>query len=206
MEENVSKKPRGREIFSKYKKIISLFVAYYKLFPLKKRIKLFVKHRNSRGKIGLGIRYALLKSIAKSCGDNVSVFEGVFLLNPQNLSVGNNVSIQPLCYIECGNDENGGLVIEDDVSIAHGVTVMTTTHTYEDESLPIKDQPVVSKKVVIKNNVWIGAKATILAGNTVNSGSIVGAAAVVTKDVPENSIVAGVPAKVIKTRNTEHSV
>jgi maltose O-acetyltransferase len=54
--------------------------------------------------------------------------------------------------------------------------------------------------VVIEDDVWIGAKAVILSGVTVHSGAVIGAGAVVTKDVPENAVVAGVPARVIKTR------
>ncbi len=191
---------RGRDTFKKIKWLLSFFVSFYRLFPVKTRKKLLERHRYTRGKLGIGLRYALLKSLAAYCGDNVSVFEGVYLLNPQNLRVGNNVSIQPMCYIECGKDPALPLIIEDDVSIAHGATLMATTHTYSDLNLPIKDQPVETKALHIHENVWIGAKASILAGVTLASGCIIGAGAVVTKDTKENTIYGGVPARVIKER------
>ena len=77
---------------------------------------------------------------------------------------------------------------------------MSEEHIYIDRNLPIKDQGKTYAPVTIKDNVWIGAKATILSGVTIGTGAIVGAGAVVTKDVPENSIVAGVPARIIKNR------
>ncbi len=178
---------RGREQFKKYKVFLGLLEKFYRLFPLKMRKKLFEKKRRRRGKVGLAVRYALLKTLAKSVGENVSVHEDVFIRNPQNLSLGDNVSIHPMCYIEA----LGGLEIGNDVSIAHGTTIMTTDHNYKGTDVPIKDQGIIEKSVKIEDNVWIGAKATILGGNTVETGSIVAAGAVVTKNVPAYSIAGG---------------
>lgn len=187
---------RGREQFKKYKVFLGLLEKFYRLFPLKMRKKLFEKKRRRRGKVGLAVRYALLKTLAKSVGENVSVHEDVFIRNPQNLSLGDNVSIHPMCYIEA----LGGLSVGNDVSIAHGTTIMTTDHNYKGTDVPIKDQGIIEKSVKIEDNVWIGAKATILGGNTVETGSIVAAGAVVTKNVPAYSIVGGVPARIIGAR------
>lgn len=191
---------RGREQFKKFRKVFSLLVSFYRLFPLKTRIKLLEKHRYMRGKIGIGVRYALLKSIAIECGDNVGIGQGVFFINPQYLSVGSNVSIHPMCYIDCGFNAENGLKIGNDVSIAHGSTVMDTAHSFQDLLINIKDQPVVTIKTEICDNVWLGAKSTIIAGNVVSSGCIIGAGAVVTKSTEKNGIYAGVPAKLIKHR------
>ncbi|MEG1090309.1 MAG: acyltransferase [Acinetobacter sp.] len=173
---------------------------FYRVLPLKTRKKLFEKHRNLGGKLGLGLRYALLKSIAKKCGDNVSIYQNVFVSNPESLTIGDNVSIQPMTYIECGVDKTLGLIIKNDVSIAHGVTVMSTSHTYKRHDLPIKDQEVETRQTMICSDVWIGAKATILAGITVASGCVIGANAVVTKDTETNKVFVGVPARAIKER------
>ncbi|RIE04487.1 acyltransferase [Cohnella faecalis] len=140
-----------------------------------------------------------MKTIAKSCGNNVACHTNVYFFNPENISIGNNVSIHPMCYI----DASGGIEIGSDVSIAHGNTIMSATHAYENVYIPIADQGIVLKKVVIKDNVWLGAKATIVCGVTIHSGSIVGANSVITKDTLPNSIVGGVPAKVIKYRGGE---
>lgn len=187
---------RGREQFKKFKVFLELLERFYRLFPIKIRKKMLEKSRKRRGKTGLAIRYALLKTLAKKVGDNVSVHEDVYIKNPQNLSVGDNVSIHPMCYIEA----LGGLNIGSDVSIAHGTTIMTTDHNYKAKDMPIKDQGVIQKSVNIQDNVWIGAKATILCGNTIGTGSVIAAGAVVTKDVAENSIMGGVPAKLIGAR------
>ncbi len=187
---------RGRDKFSRYKKLINFISRLYKLLPYKSRLKNFVKSRNKTGLLGIAKRYALLKTVCKSCGDNVTIAEGVFILNPSELSIGNNVSIQPMSYIEA----KGGVSIGNDVSIAHGVTLITATHNYADKEIPIRDQGVELKPIIIESNVWIGAKATILYGLTVEEGSIIGANSVVTKNVEKNTIVAGAPAKVIKMR------
>jgi len=189
---------RGREKFNKYKKVIFFISGLFAILPLRIRIKLLEQFRMVKGVKGLVTRYILLKSIARKCGDNVSIHPSVYLLNPQNLSIGNNVSIHPMCYIECG--AKGTVIIGNDVSIAHGTTIMASSHVYSNIDIPIKDQPVEFKSVEICDNVWIGAKATILYGRTIRSGSIVGAHALVVNDVLENTIVGGIPAKVIKER------
>ncbi|MFC4222721.1 acyltransferase [Lysinibacter cavernae] len=77
---------------------------------------------------------------------------------------------------------------------------MSTEHNYASRDLPIRDQGTTASKTVIESNVWIGAGAKILAGVHIESGSIVAAGAVVVSRVSANSIVGGVPAKVIKSR------
>ena len=187
---------RGREQFSKYKKLIDFFTKIVCKFPLKIRKKLFEGARNFKGKKGIALRYIYLKTIAKSCGDNVAVFPGVYLLNAQNLSVGNNVSIQPMCYLECGN--TSGITIGSDVSIAHGVSMIATNHGFDDPGVPIKDQPLKEEPIIIGNDVWIGAKVTVLAGKKIGERCVIAANAVITKDIEEHSLAGGVPAKIIK--------
>lgn len=187
---------RGRDTFQKFKPFILSLAMVFKMFPQSVRAKMLVRFRKTTGNKGLVIRYALLKTLAKSCGDNVSIHPDVYLFSVSQLSLGDNISIHPMCYI----DASGEIDIGSDVSIAHGTTVLSTSHTFETMNVPIKDQPVEKKKTVIENNVWIGAKATVLCGNRIHSGSIVAAGAVVTHNVPANAIVAGVPARKIKER------
>lgn len=187
---------RGRDKFQKAKPLILAAVRFCRIFPLRIRIKLLEHYRGMKGTKGFVIRYVLLKSIAKHCGDNVSVHPGVYLLCPQGLSLGDNVSIHPMCYL----DATGGITIGNDVSMAHGCSVLSTSHTYKDLNLPIKDQPYQVQETAVKDNVWLGAKVTILCGMTVGSGSVVGANAVVTHNIPANQIAVGVPAKAIKER------
>lgn len=187
---------RGRDKFKKYKRIFLVIEKIYGIFPIGIRKKSLDRMRYSKGLIGIGLRYCILKAITTKIGDNVSVFQGCYLLKPEYLEIGDNVSIQPNCYI----DAEGKVKIGNNVSIAHGVSILSSTHNYENPYLPIKEQGYTFKPVIIEDNVWIGAKVTILAGITVASGAVIGAGAVVTHDIGENEIVAGVPAKLIKKR------
>lgn len=187
---------RKRDRFAKLSWAFSFADHIIKLIPKNYRVKMLVNRKKGENLFWVGIRYILLKSVAKSCGDAVGVYSNVYLLNPQNLSLGNNVTIQPMCYIEA----SGQIRIGNDVSLAHGVTIMSETHVYGDQYTPFKNQGMIYRSVEIGDDVWIGAKATILAGIKIGNGAIVGANAVVTKDVPDYAIVAGVPAKVIKYR------
>ena len=195
-------KESGRFLFRRYKSKINALSAIYSLMPFRVRTFLFEKHRFTIGYIGMGIRYALLKSISKECGDNVAIYPGVYLLHPENIYVGNNVSIHPMSYIDCGTDMNeGGIHIGDDVSIANGVTILSTSHMFYDEHTDIiKYSALDSKRTTIESNVWIGTRAVIIYGTTLKSGCVIGANAVVTKDTVENGVYVGVPAKRIHDR------
>ena len=87
----------------------------------------------------------------------------------------------------------GGITIEDDVMIAANVSLLTNNHD------PYEREILLCKPIVIKQGAWIGAGATILPGVTVGKYAIIGAASVVTHDVPDYEVVVGSPAKVIKT-------
>ena len=108
----------------------------------------------------------------------------------KNITVGKNVFINACCKFQ----DQGGIEIGDGVLIGHNVTLATLNH----EESPSRRQNIYPKPIKIGNNVWIGSNATILQGVTIADGAIVGANAVVTKDVPKNTIVAGVPAKIIR--------
>jgi acetyltransferase-like isoleucine patch superfamily enzyme len=79
--------------------------------------------------------------------------------------------------------------------------VFSENHNFSDLTINIKDQGVKRQAVNIGNNCWLGAGSTILAGVVIGNGCVIAAGSVVTKSIPENSIVAGVPAKIIKSRN-----
>lgn len=188
---------RGRDKFAKFKSVINTMTKFYSLFPCSIRSRKMAKLRKKTGNIALVKRYCLLKTLAKSVGDNVSVFPDVYLQNVQEMEIGSNVSFQPMVYIEA----YGGVKIGDDVSLAEGASLFSVNHGFEDIKTPIKEQPLTSLPIEIENNVWVGAKATVLGGVKIASGTIVAAGAVVSKNTEKNSTVAGVPAKVIKIRD-----
>ncbi len=104
--------------------------------------------------------------------------------------IGKNVYINHLCTML----DMGTITIGDDVLIGPKVNLLTEEHPV----FPADRKALMARPVVIKNGAWIGAGATILPGVTVGENSIVAAGAVVNKDVPANTVVGGIPAKVIK--------
>jgi len=98
----------------------------------------------------------------------------------------------------------GPVSIGSHVNLAQGIVVTALNHNFNDCSLYIDQQGITTRSVVIGDDVWIGANAVILPGVTIGSHSVIAAGAVVTKDVPDNTIVGGVPAKVIKTFKTDY--
>ena len=109
----------------------------------------------------------------------------------RNLKIGKNVFINSGC---CFQDQ-GGIEIGDGCLIGHQVVIATLDHHPD----PQRRGDMLPKKTSLGKNVWIGSHATILSGVTIGDGAIVAAGAVVTKDVPQRCVVAGVPAKVIKS-------
>lgn len=93
----------------------------------------------------------------------------------------------------------GPVTIGDHVNLAQGITVSALNHNFTDTTKRIDEQGVTTKPVVIGDDVWIGANAVILPGVTIGRHAVVAAGAVVTQDVPENTLVGGVPAKIIKS-------
>ncbi|MHB1107743.1 MAG: acyltransferase [Lutibacter sp.] len=184
----------GRNKFKKNRLIINFFAKSLNIFGRKINYSLLIFFRNTTGIIGISIRYILVKNLAKNIGDNVSIQPGVYLFNLQNIDFGNNVSIHPMCYFEGA----GGITIGNDVSIAHATTLISTNHTWDDATKPIKYNKEIFEKIIINNDVWIGCGVRVLSGVSIGSRSVIAAGAVVNKNIENNSIVGGVPAKFIK--------
>lgn len=187
----------GRIFFEKYGFVINASVKLIKVIPKSLRQKLLHGVRRWKGYKGIFLRFILLKSIAKECGNNVVIMEDVYLYHPENMIFGSNVSIHPMCYIQASTS---GIKFGNDVSIAHGTTVIAESHTYADTEIPIKYQEMISNQIVIENNVWIGAKCTILNGIHVHEGVVIGANSVVTHDIKSNVVAVGIPCREIKKR------
>ena len=92
----------------------------------------------------------------------------------------------------------GPVCIGNHVNLAQGITVTALNHNFEDTAMKIDEQGITTKPVVIGDDVWIGANAVILPGVNIGRHCVVAAGAVVTKDIPDNTLVGGVPAKIMK--------
>lgn len=136
-----------------------------------------------------------------SLGDH-SIIEDFTVINN---AVG-NVHIGKETMIGIGSTIIGPVLIGNNVMLAQRVVISGLNHGYEDVTLPPSKQPVSCKQITVEDNVWIGANVIITAGCTVRKHAIVGAGAVVTKDVPSYSVVVGNPARVVKTYNKESGI
>jgi acetyltransferase-like isoleucine patch superfamily enzyme len=134
-------------------------------------------------------------SIAK---DSILFATGVIAYKGAGISIGDRTGISARAYFA----GQGGISIGKDVIMGPNVQIFSENHNFSDLELTIKEQGVTKIPVIIGDNCWIGAGATILAGVTIGNGCVIAASSVVSKSVPANSIVAGVPAKVIKSRET----
>jgi len=184
----------GRKIFKVFGVFIDGLSSIIALIPYCIREWMFRFSSHFGGRFWILIRYILIRKMAKSCGQNVSIKQHNYLFRIKELSIGNNVCIHEACYINAV----GGLTIGDNVSIGHGSDILTFNHQWDDTSKPIKYNDVVKKSVTIGNDVWIGVGAKIMAGVSIGERSIIAAGAVVTKDVKPHTIVGGCPARFIK--------
>ena len=114
----------------------------------------------------------------------------------ESLVVGDYVGLSEGCFIQV----RGSVSIGSHVMMGPGVRIFSENHEIGSVDQLLVDQPTVRKGVCIEDDIWIGSGATILDGVTVGHGSVIAAGAVVTRDVPPFSIVAGVPGKVIRER------
>lgn len=136
------------------------------------------------------MRDRLSEIIGSEIDNSTTVFVPFHTNFGKHIKLGKNVFINHACSFL----DLGGITIEDDVLIGPRVNLTTENHPVD----PAKRKFLDLKSILIKRNAWIGAGATILPGVTIGENSIVAAGAVVTKDVPANTIVGGVPAKIIK--------
>lgn len=137
------------------------------------------------------IRTLLSEITASQLDETTHVFPPFQINYGKNTKVGKNVFIN----FDCTFLDLGGITIEDNVMLAPKVCLLSEAHPIS----PKERQTLTTGSIHIKKNAWIGANATILQGVTIGENSVVAAGAVVSKDVPDNTIVGGVPAKIIKT-------
>lgn len=158
----------------------------------------------------------LLAPLYQQRGRGAKIYRNVRMDTPpyRKFQLGNHSVIESFC---CINNAVGDVVIGDysriglhntiigpvtignHVNLAQGITVTALNHNFENPAQRIDQQGVSTKKVIIGDDCWLGANAVILPGVTIGDHCVVAAGAIVTKDVPAHSLVAGVPAKIIRT-------
>lgn len=173
---------------------------------------------------------AIENGVRLAYGSHITLGSGVYLDNgvylhalPAGISIGDNtmvmhhtmlhvfnfrglphagITIGKNCFIGEYNvfRGQGGITIGDDVYTGPMVQFVAVNHVFSDPHTPIREQGITAKGIVVEDDVWLGSGATVVDGVTIGRGSIIGAGAVVTGDMPPYSIAVGVPAKRIKDR------
>ncbi|MBN3966976.1 acyltransferase [Pseudomonas gregormendelii] len=159
---------------------------------------IFIKHLPNSKYIRLFncVRILYVSKILKVMPyDKNSIFEdNIYISNCSQLRIGKACQINEGVFIQ-------GASIGDYVMIAPNVSILNESHTFQRTDIPMVFQPTTPKSnPVIDDDVWIGRNAVILPGVHIGRGSIIGAGAVVTKNIPPYSVAVGVPAKVIRSR------
>ena len=180
--------------------------------------ELFATYRSGEDSLAAVMRRVLVRAIARVSGESLQIGPDVVLKHPETMEfgncvfigaqamiqgrfdgtcrIGNHVWIGPQAYFDARN-----LVLEDYVGWGPGAKVLGSTHTGQPSDLPIIKTGLVIKPVVVGFGADIGMNASILPGVRIGEQAIVGAGAVVTQDVPDYAVAAGVPARVLYFRD-----
>jgi acetyltransferase-like isoleucine patch superfamily enzyme len=137
------------------------------------------------------VRELLSQLTGKPIDESVTLFPPFYSDFGKNITVGKRVFINSGCKFQ----DQGGITIGDDCLIGHNALLATLNHDLS----PSRRSDMHPSPIVLGRNVWIGANATILPGVTIGNNAVIGASSLVTKDVPENTIAVGSPARVIRT-------
>lgn len=141
------------------------------------------------------IRRASARNLFDRCGENVNIERNADFGSGKGIVIGDNSGLGVNCSVR------GPLEIGANVMMGPDVIIMTSIHSTSLTDIPMNQQGfLANKKVIIGDDVWIGARVIVLPGVTIGKGVIIGAGAVVTKDIPDYSVAGGVPAKVIRNR------
>lgn len=150
------------------------------------------------GKLSLAIRRAICSKIFYQCGEKLVVENGVYFGNGSKLRIGNEVGLSSNIRIL-----NRSIDIGDYVMIGEETMFLGGTHNFENLNIPMGRQGhKENSHLIIGSDIWIGVRVIVLPGcKTIGNGVIIGAGAVVTKDIPDYAIVGGNPAKILKYRD-----
>ncbi|MCR4337044.1 MAG: acyltransferase [Candidatus Omnitrophica bacterium] len=147
------------------------------------------------GEIPKALRYWICRPLFASCGRNVNIETGAFFHSGSGIRIGDHSGIGLNAYL------SGRITIGNNVMMGKDVIIRTQSHNFSRTDIPMNQQGFQSEApVTIHDDVWIGDRVIILPGITVGEGAIIGAGAIVTRNVPEYMIVGGNPAKIIKSR------
>lgn len=148
---------------------------------------------SQRSRAAKRLRGFFAKRILKSCGTDVNIEKEAYF-TPQ-VSIGDRSGIGIRCELY------GPVTLGNDVMMGPEVVIYTSGHRHDRTDIPMREQGTSEQKpVVIGNDVWLGRRVLVMPGVHIGDGCIIGAGAVVTKDIPPYSVAGGVPARILKSR------
>ena len=157
--------------------------------------------------IGLKLRQIYWTNRLRNSGKNLQFRKGSGIGYPDLIDVGDNFILGNSSLITANSSY--GIFIGNNVAIARNVLIHSANHSFDEINIPIMQQKIISPKleynnksysVIIKDNVWIGSQSVILPGAIIESGWLVSSGSIVAGNFPENSVIMGNPARVIKSR------
>ena len=180
----------------------------------------FIFIDNVPGRIGIFLRRIYWAGRFFQSG-SFRIERGCLIKSPGNMSIGDGVIIKHNCCLYANNSgrikigeraginsgailgasDHGEIFIGNNVLIGPNVVFRASNHRFVQKDIPVKEQGHTKGRIIVEDDVWIGANAVILAGVTIGKGAVIGAGAVVTRDMPSYSLACGVPARVIKENN-----
>lgn len=182
--------------------IVNILLWFVKVFPsslggLKIRRLYYSRYwKHKDFVIPENVDFGNVKNISVGQFFRVCPFVKFFSENNGNIVIGSNFFANYNCFIYSKEND---IIIGDNCLLGPDVTIINSNHSIDKNQL-IREQSDINLPIVIGNDVWIGAKAVILAGVTIGDGAVIAAGAVVTKDVDAYTVVGGIPAKKIKER------
>jgi acetyltransferase-like isoleucine patch superfamily enzyme len=150
-----------------------------------------------------------------ACPDGIRIGDGSFIMHGSVLHVFNfrdlphaGITIGRKCFIGELNviRGQGGVTLGDYVYTGSLVQILAVNHVFDDPDVPIMEQGITARGIVVEDDVWLGAGAIVLDGVHIGRGSVVGAGAVVTEDLPPYSIAVGSPARVVRDRREAQEI
>ena len=147
------------------------------------------------GKISRSLRYLCAKHIFEYCGENVNVEQGAWFGNGRTLRIGNNSGIGINAVVP------NNIRIGENVMMGPDVHILVRDHLFTRTDIPMIQQGFTEhKQCIIADDVWIGMNVLILPGRRIETGTIVAAGTILTKDFPAYSIIGGNPGRLLKSR------
>lgn len=141
------------------------------------------------------VRQMLSRLFGRQVDETLRVFPPFYTDFGKNTTIGKNVFINACCHFQ----DQGGITLGDGCLIGHNVVFATLNHGFA----PTDRASLYPAPIVLGKNVWVGSNSTLLQGIRIGDNAVIGAGSVVTKDVPANTIVGGVPARILRRIDTE---